>query len=197
VRVNTQLMQTLFFNIIRGCWITFAVVWLLAAAVTKRSIYRESSRRRIRYSLLLVIGYLLLAKGHKCPYPFNAFVVPATEISAGIGAVLCLAGLLFCLWARLTLGRNWSGTITLKQGHELIERGPYQLVRHPIYTGLLSMCLGTAVAIGHFAGFVGVLFVFVSFWVKLADEETLMLQHFPAKYAAYQQRVKRIIPLVL
>lgn len=190
-------MQTLFFNIIRGCWITFAVVWVLAAAVTKRSVYRESSRRRMRYWLFLLIGYLLLAKGHRCPFPFNAMVVPGTEISAGIGAVLCLAGLFFCLWARTTLGRNWSGTITLKQEHELIEHGPYQLVRHPIYTGLLTMLLGTAIAFGHLAGFLGVLFVFVSFWIKLADEEILMLQHFPDEYAAYQQRVRRIIPFVL
>jgi protein-S-isoprenylcysteine O-methyltransferase len=190
-------MQTLFFNIIEGCWITFAVVWVLAAATTKRSIYRESSRRRLRYWLLLLTGYLLLAKGHKCPYPFNAVVVPHTEASAGIGALLCLAGLLFCLWARITLGRNWSGTITLKQEHELIERGPYQLVRHPIYTGLLAMCLGTAVAIGHVAGFVGLFLIFVSFWIKLTDEEKLMLQHFATQYAAYQLRVKRIIPFML
>lgn len=190
-------MQPLFFNIIRGCWITFAVVWVLAAVATKRSVYRESSGRRLRYWLFLLIGYLLLAKGHKCPYPFNAIVVPGTEISAGIGALLCLAGVLFCLWARVTLGRNWSGTITLKQEHELIERGPYQLVRHPIYTGLLTMCLGTAIALGHLAGFVGVLFIFVSFWIKLDDEEKLMLEHFPEKYATYQRRVRRIIPFVL
>ena len=133
---------------------------------------------------------MLLAKGHSCPYPFNAIVVPGTELSAGIGAVLCLAGVLFCLWARVTLGRNWSGTITLKREHDLIEHGPYQFVRHPIYTGLLTMCLGTAIALGHLAGFVGVLLIFVSFWVKLADEEMLMLQHFPAKYTAYRQRVK-------
>ena len=99
-------MQPLFFNVIRGCWITFAVVWVLAAAVTKRSVYRESSRRRIRYSLFLVIGYLLLAKGHKCPYPFNAIIVPVTGVSAGIGAVLCLAG------ALLPLGKSNSLAVT-------------------------------------------------------------------------------------
>ena len=69
-----------------------------------------------------------------------------------MAGILCIAGLAFCVWARATLGRNWSGTITLKEGHELIERGPYRLVRHPIYTGLLAMFLATALAFGHLGG---------------------------------------------
>jgi protein-S-isoprenylcysteine O-methyltransferase Ste14 len=101
------------------------------------------------------------------------------------------------VWARLILGRNWSGVITLKEGHELIERGPYRVVRHPIYTGILAMLAGTAIALGYFGGFLGFLLVFVSFWLKLKREEDLMLEHFPAKYAAYQRRVKRIIPFLV
>jgi protein-S-isoprenylcysteine O-methyltransferase Ste14 len=103
----------------------------------------------------------------------------------------------FAIWARLILGRNWSGVITLKERHELIERGPYRVVRHPIYTGILAMIAGTAIALGYFGGFVGSLLVFVSFWVKLKREEDLMLKHFPAEYAAYQRRVKRIIPFLV
>jgi protein-S-isoprenylcysteine O-methyltransferase Ste14 len=114
-----------------------------------------------------------------------------------MAAVLCIAGLAFCVWARVTLGRNWSGTITFKEGHELIERGPYRLVRHPIYTGLLAMFLATAIAAGHLGGVVAVMLAFASFWVKLKEEEKLMLQQFPDQYGSYQQRVKRIIPFVL
>ena len=114
-----------------------------------------------------------------------------------LAGILCIAGLAFCVWARATLGRNWSGTITLKEGHELIERGPYRLVRHPIYTGLLAMFLATALAFGHLGGVVAVILAFASFWIKLSEEEKLMLQQFPDQYRSYQQRVKCIIPFVL
>ena len=192
-------MQTypLALNIISGCWILFAVIWLLAAFATKQSVYRESRAQRLRYIIPLLLGWLLLAKGHRLSDPFNHRVIPHVDALAWIGAVLCIAGLLFCIWARFTLGRNWSGVVTLKGGHELITSGPYALVRHPIYTGLLSMFVATVIVLGHVAGIIAIPFVFVSFWVKLRYEEKLMLEKFPNEYAAYQQRVKRLIPFVL
>src|SRR5437762_12401394 len=149
-------------NTIRACWIIFMAVWLLAAISTKRSVYRESRAQRLRYSILLIAGYFLLIRDYRLAYPLSARVIPRMEIIAWAGVVLCLAGLSFCIWARAILGRNWSGTITLKEGHELIERGPYQLVRHPIYTGLIAMFLGTVMVLGHAAGIVGLVLVFVS-----------------------------------
>jgi protein-S-isoprenylcysteine O-methyltransferase Ste14 len=116
---------------------------------------------------------------------------------AWTGTFLCVIGLAFTVWARATLGRNWSGTVTLKESHELVDRGPYRLVRHPIYTGLLTMFVATVIALGHLAGIIGAVLVFVSFWIKLSHEEKLMLKQFPDQYAAYQQRVKRIIPFLL
>jgi protein-S-isoprenylcysteine O-methyltransferase Ste14 len=170
---------------------------LLGATSTKRAIYRESSTERVRYWLALVIGYFLVIKSSSLPSPLDWLVVPYTTSSAWIGASLCVSGLVFAVWARVILGRNWSGVITLKEGHELIERGPYRVVRHPIYTGIVAMFTGTAIAIGYFGGFLGLLLVFVSFWLKLKREEDLMLKHFPDKYAAYQDRVKRIIPFLV
>jgi protein-S-isoprenylcysteine O-methyltransferase Ste14 len=184
-------------GVIRVCWIIFIAVWVLAAVSTKRAIYRESSAERARYWLALVIGYVLVIKSNSLPRPFNWLVIPHTASSAWIGACFCVSGLVFAIWARVILGRNWSGVITLKEGHELVERGPYRVVRHPIYTGILAMFVGTAIAIGYFGGFIGLLLLFVSFWVKLKREEDLMLKHFPAKYAAYQSRVKRIIPFFI
>ncbi|MEY2537106.1 MAG: hypothetical protein QOG67_846 [Verrucomicrobiota bacterium] len=184
-------------DIIRACWILFSVIWLLAAASTKRSIYRESGARRLRYSILLVLAFLLLTRGHQLPYPFDVRIILGTEAVQWMAAILCIAGLAFCVWARAALGRNWSGTITLKEGHELIERGPYRLVRHPIYTGLLAMFLATAIRFGHLGGIVAVILAFASFWIKLSEEEKLMLQQFPDQYRSYQHRVKRIIPFVL
>jgi protein-S-isoprenylcysteine O-methyltransferase Ste14 len=184
-------------GIIRGCWILFITVWLLAAISTKRAIYRETHAQRLRYWLLFLVACFLLIYRHELPYPLNVGIVPHAMPIACAAALSCVAGLAFALWARATLGRNWSGIVTLKEGHELVQRGPYRFVRHPIYTGMLAMFFATALIESRLAGFVGVLVMFASFWIKLDIEERLMLQQFPERYAAYKQRVKRIIPFVL
>ena len=184
-------------NIICGCWLVFVAIWLVAAVSTKRTVYRETRAQRLRYWVWLVIAYFLLLYGPQMPYPLNVRIVPHVAPTAWTAAILCATGLAFALWARVTLGRNWSGIVTLKEGHELVERGPYRFVRHPIYTGLLSMFFATALALGHLAGFAATLLMFASFWIKLRDEEQLMLRQFPERYGAYRRRAKRIIPFVL
>ena len=180
-----------------GCWAIFVATWLLAALSTKRAVYRESRAQRLRYWVLLLVAYVLLVHGRQLPYPLNLRIVPPASLVACAAAFLCIAGLGLALWARVILGRNWSAVVTLKEEHELIERGPYQFVRHPIYTGILTMFCGTALLLGHLAGFIGILLMFASFWIKLGHEERLMLQKFPDRYAAYQKRAKRIIPFLL
>ena len=184
-------------DIINACWIVFVTVWLLAAISTKRAIYRETHAQRLRYWVLFAIACFLLLYRRELPYPLNVSIAPHAKVIACGAALLCVAGLAFALWARATLGRNWSGVVTLKEGHELVLRGPYRFVRHPIYTGVLIMSFATALVESRLAGFVGVLLMFASFWIKLDIEERLMLQQFPERYAAYKQRVKRIIPFVL
>lgn len=184
-------------DIIRGCWLVFVAIWVIGALSTKRTVYRETHAQRLRYWVWLVIAYFLLTYGQRLPYPLNLRIIPHVASTAWAAAVLCVIGLAFAFWARITLGRNWSGLVTLKEGHELVERGPYRFVRHPIYTGILTMFFATALALGHLAGFVATFLMFASFWIKLRDEEQLMLQQFPDRYAAYRQRAKRIIPFVL
>jgi protein-S-isoprenylcysteine O-methyltransferase Ste14 len=223
-------MQTypLALNIISGCWILFAVIWLVAAFWTKRSVYQESRVQRLGYVIPLLVGGYLVFKGRRLSDPLDLRVIPHVDALAWTGVVLCIAGLAFCVWARFTLGRNWSGVVTLKGGHELITEGPYALVRHPIYTGLLTMFVATVIVYWAFAyGSLGANFttgggetlanpsrvvgalvlvktkiiaiplVFLSIWIKLRYEEKLMLQKFPDEYAAYQRRVKRLIPFIL
>lgn len=190
-------MHSLTVDVIRGCWIIFAVVWLLAAVSTKRSVYREDRIQRLGYTLIFAAGCFLIARGSHLGYPFDSRIIPETDAMATTAIILCVAGLVFCIWARATLGRNWSGIVTLKEEHELIVRGPYRFVRHPIYTGLLAMFFATALVRGHVAGIIGVALVFLSFWIKLSFEEELMLKQFPDRYADYRQRVKRIVPFVL
>ena len=184
-------------KIINGCWALFAAIWLVASFWAKQSIYQEWGGRLLRYSLPLAVGAYLIFKGSRLSDPLDLRVIPHVDAIAWTGVVLCIAGLAFCIWARFTLGRNWSGVVTFKGGHELITRGPYAVVRHPIYTGLLVMILGTVIVLGHVAGIIALPFVFVSLWIKLRYEEELMLQKFHDEYAAYQRRVKRLIPFIL
>src|SRR5262245_3890759 len=142
-------------NTIVACWIVFVATWAIAARSTKRTVYRETRAQRLRYWVWLVIAYFMLVYAQRFPYPLNLRIVPRTAPTAWAAAVLCIIGLTFAVWARITLGRNWSGVVTLKEGHELVERGPYRFVRHPIYTGLLTMFFATVLALGYLAGFAG------------------------------------------
>jgi protein-S-isoprenylcysteine O-methyltransferase Ste14 len=183
-------------KIISDCWIIFAVIWMVAAFWTKQSVYKQR-RGLLRYSLLLIVGAYLILKGPHLSDSLDLRIIPHIDAIAWTGVALCVAGLLFCIWARFTLGRNWSGVVTFKGGHELITRGPYAIVRHPIYTGILTMIVGTVIVFGHVAGIVALPVVFWGLWIKLRYEEKLMLEKFPEGYTAYQRRVKRLIPFVL
>jgi protein-S-isoprenylcysteine O-methyltransferase Ste14 len=87
--------------------------------------------------------------------------------------------------------------VTFKQDHELVKTGPYRFGRHPIYTGLLVMCLGSGIEIGRVRCLLSLVMVGIGFWIKLKQEEALMLRHFPNEYPAYQKEVKALIPFVI
>jgi protein-S-isoprenylcysteine O-methyltransferase Ste14 len=121
-----------------------------------------------------------------------------TTFALGVATdLIVLAGGAFTVWARVTLGRNWSAEVTFKQDHELIESGPYALVRHPIYTGLIVMALGTAINYGRAVGFALLISLCGGLWWKARQEEQVMSSHFPTAYAEYKARVHAIIPFLL
>jgi protein-S-isoprenylcysteine O-methyltransferase Ste14 len=121
-----------------------------------------------------------------------------TPLALGVATdFIVLAGAAFSVWARITLGRNWSAEVTFKQDHELIESGPYALVRHPIYTGLIAMGLGAATNYGRVIGFGLLVALCGGLWWKARQEEQIMSRHFPHAYDEYKARVRAIIPFVL
>jgi len=124
-------------------------------------------------------------------------ILPAADGTAWAGLTLMAAGMLLSFWARAAIGRNWSGAVTLKQNHELIRHGPYRLVRHPIYTGLILAALGTAVIYLRLSGFAGVIVIAAGLWYKLQLEERFMLQRFGDEYRQYRASVPALIPFVL
>jgi len=179
------------------CWGVFYVVWLVAAFVTKRTSTRENFAGSIGYRIPAGLAFVLLIDGYRFPDPWRDIVIGRGDLVSLAAMFLSVFGLLTCLWARSTLGRNWSGIVMVKVGHELIQNGPYRFVRHPIYTGMLMLFLANVLLNGRLAGLLGFASLTLSFWLKLKREETVMLKEFPESYPSYMKRVKRLVPFVV
>ena len=111
-----------------------------------------------------------------------------------LGAAITVSGLLFAVWGREYLGTNWSRSVTIKQGHELITSGPYAVVRHPIYTGILTGFLGMAIAVSQVRGFIALALIFLALWIKLRLEEQWMRSQFGETYVAYARHTAALVP---
>lgn len=181
----------LFFPVV---WIAFLLYWRIKAMDTKSSRRREPSAVGIVRALTFLVVVALLSIP-RIPLPWLYRQLWPTGLCAfWIGAAVTVAGLLFAIWARRHLGRNWSSEVTIKQGHELITTGPYVLARHPIYTGILGGFLGTAIAVAQVRGVIGFALIFVVLWAKLRTEEQWMRSEFGETYAAYAQRTAALVP---
>jgi len=189
-------MTTFFDFVVPACWITFIVFWIINAWRVKATAEKQSVGSALMHRIPLGISYALMI-ARRLPSPLNLPITSHADWARVTGDVVCVLGWSMTLWARWTLAGNWSSDVTFKQGHELIRRGPYRVVRHPIYAGILVMCLGTAVEIGRLHAWLAPPFMTVAFWIKLKQEERLLLRHFPAEYPAYQKQVKALIPFLI
>lgn len=176
-------------------WTAWALYWLVSAAAVKETQRRESGASRLAHILPLLFAGWLLGTRHM---PVEALTQPIFSPTFYwryvLGALLVALGLGFAVWARAHLGRNWSGSVTVKAEHELIDTGPYALVRHSIYTGLILALIGSALALDQWRGLLAVAIAIVSLWRKLRVEEGFMRQVFGERYAEYQRRVPALIP---
>jgi protein-S-isoprenylcysteine O-methyltransferase Ste14 len=183
------------------CWGIFGVVWIIAAFFTKRTAEHSMSFWRLVW-IAAIVGLVATAGRNggdmwdKLPKSWDWTWGYTPDIGFAADAIVAL-GLLITLWARFTLGTNWSGSVTFKENHELITSGPYAFVRHPIYTGLLTMLLGTVIITGHAFGFAVLALGTVMLWLKSLDEERMMTKHFPDAYPPYKRRVAALIPFIL
>ena len=172
------------------CWAAGMLVWAVSAFFVKRTVERSRETGWLGALLLLFVLFGIVRRIADLQQP----LWPRSTALEALGNLLTMAGLAVTLWARAVLGRNWSGTVVFKEDHELIQRGPYAYVRHPIYSGFLLMGLGTAVTYGRLAGFVLLAAGMMVFAVKSRAEERLMTSHFPEAYPEYRRRVKALIP---
>lgn len=179
-----------------SAWIFLMAYWLLKARANKTTARSSSNLRRWLQSALIFLGFCLITNVVQLG-PLSRPLLPPSPLLTGCGLALTWAGVLFAIWARSTLGRNWSAKPTVKQDHELITAGPYRLARHPIYTGMLLGAVGTALASTEWRGLIGVLMITVAFLLKIQIEERLMLETFPDSYPAYRREVKALLPGLL
>ena len=176
------------------CWAIFIIYWVVTMFFVKKTVAKKnwfSWGYRVLAIIIVIAASTLFRHGYA-----GALLWPRTATVGIIADVITLAGLLVALWARTTLGKNWSGNVVLKEDHELITSGPYAYVRHPIYSGILLFVLGFVVYYGHIGGFVFFIMFIAGAWYKAHQEENLMTSHFGEKYIEYKKRVKGLIPLV-
>ncbi|MDR3774013.1 MAG: isoprenylcysteine carboxylmethyltransferase family protein [Terracidiphilus sp.] len=171
-------------------WLVFSLYWEYAAKNAAPVHSSESKSSRAVHVFLTNAAVLLeIVQLHAIPryLPLSAPILAA-------GMAVSTLGLVLCIWARRHLGRNWSGNITIKVGHQLIRSGPYRLLRHPIYTGILTMYAGTAIVSGSTLALVGLAMALFAYARKLRLEEASLRVAFPADYEAYRRQTWALIP---
>ena len=186
-------MHRLDANLIRAIWLILLIVWLVLAFRTKRTIRRQRGSFPTIVIVLLAVAVIERVSAHD----LYTRLWRLSLFPAGLCVFLTLFGAAFAIWARFTIGANWSGVVTLKEDHELIQSGPYAYVRHPIYSGLILMGIATAAFFAQPYEFIIFSVVLILFIFKMRMEEQLMIQQFQSEYLEYRKRVKAIIPFLL
>ena len=188
-------------------WACWAGYWILAAAGCRRAARTEARSSRLAHLLLLASSYALLFLEPITTGVLATPILQATPITQpssvlygsgfalyGSGFALTACGLGLATWARVHIGRNWSGTVAIRSEQRLVESGPYAWIRHPIYSGLLLALAGSAIAIGTLAAVLAVTIAIVAFWRKIQIEEGWIDSAFGHEYADYRRRVGGLLP---
>jgi isoprenylcysteine carboxyl methyltransferase (ICMT) family protein YpbQ len=177
-------------------WLAWVISWVVAAFWSGRTKTAVPTLESWVYRLPILIGAIFLS-------PWLAAtlgVKPLYNLGDGgtyLMAVVVVMGISFTWWGRIHLGRYWSNAITHKEDHRIIDTGPYGMVRHPIYTGLILAILATGVAVGTWTALLGALFVSFGEWQKARMEEVFLTAELgPENYGPYCRRVPMIVPFL-
>ncbi|HUC16936.1 MAG TPA: isoprenylcysteine carboxylmethyltransferase family protein [Acetobacteraceae bacterium] len=178
-------------QLLAGTWIVWVVSWIVAGFWSARTEKRATTGVELLHRAITILGFLLIA--------FHIGRPPAWPVGNAASwtlAFLAVAGFFFTWWARTHLGRFWSSAIVRKEGHQIIKTGPYALVRHPIYTGLILAILATAASRARPTSLAGAALATIGLWLKARTEERFLAKELGAEaYAEYRRRVPMLLPL--
>ncbi len=181
-------------HLARGLWWLLAVVWLVMAFATKKVKRRETPFERVLHLAPLFIAFwFLFGRARPSTWLFLA-LVPSRALFWWLGVVSTALGMAISISARLSLGSNWSGMVTVKADHELIREGFYRRLRHPIYTGILIGVIGTGMIHGQLRDLLCFLILYITFYFKAKREESFLQQEFGPSFTEYQRHTGMFWP---
>jgi protein-S-isoprenylcysteine O-methyltransferase Ste14 len=192
--LRVQMTPDLALQYAKWLWMILAIVWLVMAFTIKRAKRREAVAERLQYTVLLLGAFWLLfgRAGHLIWPHFR--LLPNILAIWWSGLILTGIGVAIAIWARVSLGANWSGTVTLKEHHELIREGLYSRIRHPIYSGILLGAIGSGMIQGEVRDLLGCLILFLSFFIKAKREESFLFQEFGTNFTEHQRHTGMFLP---
>jgi protein-S-isoprenylcysteine O-methyltransferase Ste14 len=176
----------------RWLWDLLLLVWVVLWFGMKRAKKLETPWEMAQHAVPVILGFWLMFENSW--KGLNARLLPETPAVLWVGLALTAVGVGLAIWARLTLGANWSGVVTVKKDHELIRKGLYRWIRHPIYTGILTSFIGTALIMDHIRGWLGFLIVWATFYFKARREESFLRQEFAEGFEEHTKRTGMFLP---
>ena len=185
-------------TVMRVTWFAWWVSWMAAAFWSDRSVKRPAAGSQILYRVLAAIGTILLFGLYRLPSDTELRLWRTPNALAWAMVPVVLAGLLFTWWARIHLGRLWSTNVARKADHHVVDTGPYGIVRHPIYTGIIVATIATAAMRGTAAAWLGMAVLTLGWYIKARMEEAFLREQLGAEqYGEYARRVPMLIPFLL
>jgi protein-S-isoprenylcysteine O-methyltransferase Ste14 len=181
----------------RIVWLAWWITWLAAAFWSDRAVKRPPAREQIVYRLLAAGGAVMLLGMYQHDVRSERILWRTSDVLAWAMVCVAVLGFSFTWWARIHLGRLWSSSVTRKADHRIVNTGPYGIVRHPIYTGVILASLGTAILRGTAVAWVGAAVMTCGWYVKARLEERFLREQLGAEaYGAYARRVPMLVPFL-
>jgi protein-S-isoprenylcysteine O-methyltransferase Ste14 len=195
--IRREIVDT-FLLITALAWVVFWVYWLISAWMTRSPMKRQQSQwTQVLLMIALVWGLWVLYSPRFALGLLVQRTIPDGMAIRLTGTIITLLGLGFAVWARVHLGKYWSSMPAIRVDHKLIRTGPYSVVRHPIYTGILFGFAGTAIIIGDLLALVAFFLILATYLWKIWMEEKYLQEEFGDAYARYKKEVPALIPLLV